>query len=104
MTQSTTVDFQMSGLSMEKIQLQEGFVPYQAKVFGLMRKVEDTGGLYLSMLTTKRETSTLEPGMMIHKNTANLLVLTFYSTLRTLESLLRELLKLIKKEFTLTLR
>ena len=67
-----TADCQTSGLNMEMIQLQEDFHLSQAKVCGLMKKEEATGGQYLSMLTTNRGIFIQALGMTTLKNTVSL--------------------------------
>jgi len=67
-------------------------------------KEEAIGDQYSFIPTIKIATIIQEHGMMIKMVTANSLVSTCSSTLRIQESLLKELLKLIKREFTLTLK
>lgn len=104
MTQNMIADYQMNGLNMDKIQLLANSVPFQVKVCGMMRKVKATGGQYLFMATIQIVMYTQELGMTIKMGTVSSLVLTYFSTLKTLESLLKEWLKLTKREFMLTLK
>jgi hypothetical protein len=53
---------------------------------------------------SKTETSTLAVGTTIHTNIVNLLALICFLMLKTLVSLLRELLRLIKNASSLTAR
>jgi hypothetical protein len=96
---STIADFLKNGSNMVKIRLQEISVPFQEKGYGMMMKEEATGGLYLFTHMILKETSILELGMMIRTVIVILLESIFCSTLRTQEYLLKEWLKLIKKEF-----
>ena len=90
MTQNTTADFQTNGLNMVTIQLQEDSVLYQEEACGSMMIEEGIGGQSLFILTTEKETSTLELGMMILRSTANSPESTCYSMQRTQEYSLKE--------------
>lgn len=102
MIQSMIVDYLRNGLNMAKIQLQGVSVLSQAKVYVMMMRAEDIGDQCLFMHMMLNETFILELGMMIKMVIAILLVLTYYLMLKTQEYSLKELHKLIKREFSLT--
>ena len=96
--------YQKNGLSTAMTQLLEPSALSQAKVFGETSQEAAIGDPYSFPPMNGSVTSSLDAGTTISVSTANWRELTYFSTLKTLVSLLKGWLRLTRKEFSLTVK